>query len=84
MVDAMAGFFGLFDFTKEGPGVRKDEPDKGPVLGTLEILNAALLGTDQTQLHDDRVQFARPDPGLFSVSIYLLAALFPGWSGWQH
>jgi uncharacterized membrane protein YesL len=26
----MAGFFGLFDFTKEGPGVYPDEPPKGP------------------------------------------------------
>ena len=27
----MAGFFGLFDYTKEGPGVEIDEPQKGPV-----------------------------------------------------
>ena len=26
----MAGFFGFFDFTKPGPGVRPDEPRKGP------------------------------------------------------
>lgn len=26
----MAGIFGLFDFTKEGPGVYPDEPPKGP------------------------------------------------------
>lgn len=24
----MAGFFGLFDYTKEGPGVPKDAPPK--------------------------------------------------------
>ena len=24
----MAGFFGLFDYTKEGPGIRKDAPKK--------------------------------------------------------
>ena len=24
----MAGFFGFLDFTKEGPGVRKDAPQK--------------------------------------------------------
>ena len=28
----MAGIFGLFDYTKEGPGVDPDEPQKGPVL----------------------------------------------------
>ena len=26
----MAGFFGLFDFTKEGPGVYPDDPPRGP------------------------------------------------------
>lgn len=34
----MAGFFGLFDFTKEGPGVSKNEPDKGPFLETVELM----------------------------------------------
>lgn len=28
----MAGIFGLFDYTKEGPGVEPDEPQKGPFL----------------------------------------------------
>ena len=27
----MAGIFGLFDYTKEGPGVEADEPQKGPL-----------------------------------------------------
>ena len=33
----MAGFFGFFDYTKPGKGVRKDEPDKTGVALYLEI-----------------------------------------------
>ena len=34
----MAGFFGLFDYTKEGKGVYPDEPPKGPIAGFFTIL----------------------------------------------
>ncbi len=34
----MAGFFGLFDYTKEGPGVYANEPPKGPFKTFLSIL----------------------------------------------
>lgn len=34
----MAGFFGLFDFTKEGKGVYPDDPPKGPVGTFFSIL----------------------------------------------
>lgn len=34
----MAGFFGLFDYTKEGPGVPKDEPPKFRLFVFFEIL----------------------------------------------
>lgn len=34
----MAGFFGLFDYTKEGPGVYPDEPPKGPFATFFAIL----------------------------------------------
>jgi uncharacterized membrane protein YesL len=34
----MAGFFGLFDFTKEGKGVYPDEPPKGPLATFFSIL----------------------------------------------
>ncbi len=34
----MAGFFGLFDFTKEGKGVYPDEPPKGPFATFFAIL----------------------------------------------
>lgn len=33
----MAGFFGLFDYTKPGPGVPKDAPPKAGILVFLEI-----------------------------------------------
>lgn len=33
----MAGFFGLFDYTKEGPGVRKDAPKKKAFFAFFEI-----------------------------------------------
>lgn len=34
----MAGFFGLFNYSKEGPGVAKDGPQKRPVVVFFEIL----------------------------------------------
>ena len=34
----MAGFFGLFDYTKPGPGVPKDAPPKSPFIVFFEIL----------------------------------------------
>lgn len=34
----MAGFFGLFDFTKEGPGVPKDAPPKPRIVVFFEVL----------------------------------------------
>ncbi|MDD2456889.1 MAG: DUF624 domain-containing protein [Eubacteriales bacterium] len=75
----MAGFFGLFDFTREGPGVRKDEPDKGPVLGTLEILTRRFW--ELIKLNLMMLVFNLPALIVaFFLAIYLLAALFPGLS----
>ena len=34
----MAGFFGLFDYNKPGPGVRKDEPEKKGIARYFDIL----------------------------------------------
>jgi len=34
----MGGFFGLFDYNKEGPGVYLNEPEKGPVKTFMAIL----------------------------------------------
>ncbi len=36
----MAGFFGLFNYTKEGPGVDPDEPQKGPVADFFSIVGS--------------------------------------------
>ena len=33
----MAGFFGLFDYTKEGPGVPKDAPPKSRFVIFFEV-----------------------------------------------
>jgi len=75
----MAGFFGLLDFTKEGPGVRKDEPDKGPVRGTLEILTRRFW--ELIKLNLMMILFNLPALIVaFFLAIYLLAALFPGLS----
>lgn len=38
----MAGFFGLFDYSKPGPGVRKDEPEKKGVARYFDILGKRL------------------------------------------
>jgi hypothetical protein len=34
----MAGFFGLFDYNKEGPGVYLNEPPKGPFKTFFTVL----------------------------------------------
>jgi uncharacterized membrane protein YesL len=34
----MAGFFGLFDYNKPGPGIDKDAPQKSPIVRFFEIL----------------------------------------------
>lgn len=34
----MAGIFGFFDYTKEGPGVYPDDPPKGPIVTFFAIL----------------------------------------------
>ena len=33
----MAGFFGLFNYAKEGPGVSKDAPQKRPFFAFMDI-----------------------------------------------
>lgn len=33
----MAGFFGMFNYAKEGPGVKKDEPQKRPFFAFMDI-----------------------------------------------
>lgn len=38
----MSGFFGLFDYNKPGPGVRKDEPEKKGVARYFDILGRRL------------------------------------------
>lgn len=72
----MAGIFGLFDFTKEGPGVDRDAPPKGPVGSFFSI-----LGRRFWKLISINLMFL-----LFSLpflvfayfsSSYLLAVLFP-------
>ncbi len=72
----MAGIFGLFDYNKEGPGVQKDEPDKGPILGTLTILSRRLW--DLMKLNMMMIIFSIPAlviAGL--VAVYLVSAIFP-------
>jgi uncharacterized membrane protein YesL len=72
----MAGIFGLFDYNKEGPGVQKDEPDKGPVLGTLTILSRRLW--DLMKLNLMMILFSIPALLIAGfVSVYLISAIFP-------
>jgi hypothetical protein len=75
----MAGFLGLFDYTKEGPGVRKDEPDKGPVRGTFEILFRRFW--ELIRLNLMLLLFNLPALVVaFLAATFLLSAVFPGLS----
>ncbi len=72
----MAGLFGLFDFTKEGPGVQKNEPDKGPFLGTLEIMMRRFW--ELIKLNLMMIVFQLPALAIgFLGSLLALNSLFP-------
>ncbi|NJP41504.1 YesL family protein [Oscillospiraceae bacterium HV4-5-C5C] len=72
----MAGFFGLFDFTKEGPGIDPDEPPKGPVATFFGILGRKFWKVCTISLMYSLfslLSFALA----FLVSSYLLQLLLP-------
>lgn len=72
----MAGFFGLFDFTKEGPGVSKDEPDKGPFLETVELMFRRFW--ELIKLNWMMILFQLPALAIaFLGSLIALTTLFP-------
>ncbi len=73
----MAGFFGLFDYTKEGPGIPKDAPPKGPFATFFDILGRKFWKVVTVNLMF--VLLALPGIALaFFLSMYLLPTLFPG------
>ena len=75
----MAGIFGLFDYNKEGPGVQKDEPDKGPIIGTLTIMARRLW--DLMKLNMMMVIFSIPALLVAGfVAVYMVSAFFPNLS----
>lgn len=75
----MAGIFGLFDYAKEGPGVQKDEPDRGPVRGTLNILIRRLW--ELMKLNLMMILFNLPALVISCfAAAYMVSALFPSLS----
>lgn len=73
----MAGIFGLFDYTKEGPGVEADEPQKGPLaefftLYFRKFWKFVTLGLMFTLFNLPGIVLA------LIASLYLLPLLFPG------
>ncbi|MDD2533605.1 MAG: DUF624 domain-containing protein [Eubacteriales bacterium] len=75
----MAGFLGFFDFTKEGPGVQKNEPDKGPFLETLDILMRRFWELIKVNLMMIMFQLPALIIG-FGTSLIVLSSLFPSLS----
>ncbi|MDD2213658.1 MAG: YesL family protein [Oscillospiraceae bacterium] len=73
----MAGFFGLFDFTKEGPGVDPDAPPKGPVATFFGILGRKFWKVCTISLMYSLFSLLSFVLA-FLVSSYLLQLLFPG------
>jgi uncharacterized membrane protein YesL len=61
----MAGFFGLFDYSKPGPGVPKDAPPKAPIIVFFEILQRKFWNIIKVNLMNV----------LFSIPITLLGML---------
>lgn len=61
----MAGFFGLFDYNKEGPGVYLNEPPKGPVKTFF-----AILGRKFWKIVTLNIMYV-----LFSIPVIIIALL---------
>lgn len=73
----MAGFFGLFDYTKEGKGVYPDDPQKGPLALFFSVLGRKFWKICTINLM--YILFSLPAIALSMLGgIYLTAALIPG------
>jgi uncharacterized membrane protein YesL len=73
----MAGFFGLFDYTKEGKGVYPDEPPKGPILNFFAIFGRKFWKIVTINLM--YILFSLPALALaFIGSVYFIGILVPG------
>jgi uncharacterized membrane protein YesL len=72
----MAGFFGLFDYTKEGKGVYPDEPPKGPIPTFFAILGRKFWKICTINLM--YIVFSLPALILaFFASTYIIGILLP-------
>src|SRR5690606_4360718 len=73
----MAGFFGFFDYTKEGKGVYPDEPPKGPIAGFFAILGRKFWKICTINLM--YILFSLPALVLaFFSAMYVTSVLLPG------
>lgn len=75
----MAGIFGLFDFTKEGPGIDRDEPEKGPIAEFFSIVGTKFWKLVTVNLM--MLLFQLPGLALsFIIVNWLMPNLFPGFA----
>lgn len=65
----MAGFFGFFDYTKPGPGVNKDEPQKAAPLRFLDIYTRKFWNLIKINM----LYFALSIP---SIILFLIVSVF--------
>ena len=73
----MAGFFGLFDYTKEGKGVYPDDPQKGPIGTFFSVLGRKFWKI--CTINFMYVIFSLPALALaIFVATYVLSVLAPG------
>ncbi len=68
----MAGFFGLFDYSKPGPGVPKDAPPKAPFVVFFEILQRKFWNIVKVNLMN--VLFSIP---ITLLGMFILVFFFP-------
>lgn len=68
----MAGFFGLFDYNKPGPGVPKDAPPKAPILLFFELLQRKFWNLIKLSLMINL--FSIP---AFLLGMFVLLSFFP-------
>jgi uncharacterized membrane protein YesL len=68
----MAGFFGLFDYSKPGPGVPKDAPPKAPILLFFELLQRKFWNLVKLNLMFNLFNI----PALI-LGLYMMLTFFP-------
>lgn len=74
----MAGFFGLFDYNKPGPGVPKDAPPKAPIMLFFELLQRKFWNIIKLNLMINLFSIPAFLLGMFMLLTFFPEFKFPG------